>query len=76
MPAGQALPAFFEPQKRAGVITGAIKQAILQKAPVLCAPACHRTTSFPRGEPPLLNSPPLCVALHIRMIEPMLSPGW
>jgi hypothetical protein len=37
MPAGQALPAFFEPQKRAGVI----KQAILQKAPVLCAPACH-----------------------------------
>ena len=23
----------------------------------------------------MLNSPPLCVALHIRMIEPMLSPG-
>jgi len=26
--------------------------------------------------PAMLNFRPLCVALHIRMIEPMLSPGW
>jgi hypothetical protein len=33
-------------------------------------------SDFAVERPAMRNFPPLCVALHIRLIEPMLSPGW